>query len=180
MITRDESSADDLLQEAVVRALTAPHRFVPGTNLVAWVYTILRNQHVSNWRRRRRLTAMERSPEAIEASEAMEGNQESRVELSELQQALDLLPLLQREALLLVGPASLSYEDAAVAIGCSVGTVKSRVSRARAALRTALEGKITTAAGTEIATSPAGTSTSVGSNGRQRRSQAGRSETRAA
>jgi RNA polymerase sigma-70 factor (ECF subfamily) len=137
LITRDETSADDLLQEAILRALLARKSYSAGTNFVAWMYTILRNQHITNWRRGRRAAIHAESravlTSGMEAS--AEGNQESRVALNELRSALQELPLVQREALMLVGPADFTYEDAAAAVGCSIGTIKSRVSRARSILR---------------------------------------------
>ena len=137
LITRDETSADDLLQEAILRALLARKSYAAGTSFVAWMYTILRNQHITNWRRGRR-AAVHAETRAVLASgleASTEGNQESRVALNELRSALQELPLVQREALMLVGPADFTYEDAASAVGCSIGTIKSRVSRARSTLR---------------------------------------------
>jgi RNA polymerase sigma-70 factor (ECF subfamily) len=185
LITRDETSADDLLQEAILRALLARKSYSAGTNFVAWMYTILRNQHITNWRRGRR-AAIHAESRAVLASgmeASVEGNQESRVALNELRCALQELPLVQREALMLVGPADFTYEDAASAVGCSIGTIKSRVSRARSTLRqklmTAEAAVIGTLAGSHgegrnaEASNADASNADVGAHGRQGGSQAG-------
>jgi RNA polymerase sigma-70 factor, ECF subfamily len=103
--------ADDLVQETLLRALANIDSFQPGSNLPAWLFTILRNLFRSDYRKRRR-----------------------EVEVEEFRMALDKLPQDQREALILVGASGFSYEDAAAICGCAVGTIKSRVNRARSKL----------------------------------------------
>ncbi len=138
MFTRDRSAADDLLQDSIVLALSAQSSFTPGTNLSAWMYRLMRNRFISLLRRRRFATVSLDDPAALAVGAW--GDQEDHMAQIELERALEDLPIAQREALLLVGAAGHSYEDAAMALGCSVGTVKSRVSRARLTLRTRLLG----------------------------------------
>jgi len=124
--------ADDLVQDAIVRALSAAASFQPGTNFRAWIFTILRNLFFTERRKSRIVTqsidVMDHSAVPVAAS------QEVSVEFDDFRVALMPLPPEQREALVLVGASGVSYEDAARICGCAVGTVKSRVSRARRAL----------------------------------------------
>jgi RNA polymerase sigma-70 factor (ECF subfamily) len=124
--------ADDLVQETLLRAWANIHSFEPGTNMSAWLFTILRNLFRSEYRKRRRevpdgdgtyAETMKTQPE-----------QSSRVEFEEFRVALNKLPTDQREALVLVGASGFSYEEAAEICGCAVGTIKSRVNRARTRL----------------------------------------------
>jgi RNA polymerase sigma-70 factor, ECF subfamily len=138
MLTRDRVAADDLLQDSIVLALSAKHSYTLGTNLTAWMYRLMRNRLISLARRRRPSTVPLDDPAAIAVSTAPE--QDGRMMRRLLEREMALLPVGQREALILVGAAGQSYAEAAVALGCTVGTVKSRVSRARDALRLRLEG----------------------------------------
>lgn len=124
--------ADDLVQETLVRALTNINLFEPGTNLQAWLFTILRNQFRSEYRKRRR--EVEDVDGRFAESLTTRAEQHSRLEFQEFLQALTKLPTDQREALILVGASGFSYEEAAQICGCAVGTVKSRVNRARVRL----------------------------------------------
>ncbi|MCJ2014497.1 sigma-70 family RNA polymerase sigma factor [Methylobacterium sp. J-076] len=128
----DATRADDLVQEAFARAWANQHRFRPGTNFTAWVFTILRNLFYSDLRKAKR------EVEDADGSHAERlvalSDQEDVSTLNTVRQHLDLLPVAQREVLLLVGAEGFTYEEAADRIGCQVGTVKSRVSRARATL----------------------------------------------
>jgi len=133
MFTRNRASADDLLQDAIVLALSAKHHYTLGTNMAAWMYRLMRNRFISLLRRRRPPTVPLDDPAALKAPAA--GNQHHHDARLTLESELEALPLGQREALLLVGAAGQSYVEAAEALGCSVGTVKSRVSRARDRLR---------------------------------------------
>jgi len=122
-----------------VKAWQSRHLFVPGTNLKAWLFTILRNIFYSNRRR-----AWRQIPWDQEAAERIGGgdhDQHWAAELSDTARALRNLSDEQREALILVGAGGFSYEDAAHICGCAVGTVKSRVARARKALIAILEGE---------------------------------------
>jgi RNA polymerase sigma-70 factor, ECF subfamily len=124
--------ADDLLQEALLRAWANMGSFQPGTNMSAWLFTILRNVFRSEYRKRRR------EVEDVDGSYAETltslPEQDSRLEIVEFRDALKLLPSEQREALILVGASGFSYEEAAQICGCAIGTIKSRVNRARSRL----------------------------------------------
>jgi RNA polymerase sigma-70 factor (ECF subfamily) len=121
--------ADDLVQETLLRALANIDSFQPGTNLSAWLFTILRNQFRSEYRKRRR--EVEDADGHFASTLISRPEQDSRLELEEFRQALDELTNDQREALILVGASGFSYEQTAEICGCAVGTVKSRVNRAR-------------------------------------------------
>jgi RNA polymerase sigma-70 factor (ECF subfamily) len=136
-LVRERAEADDLVQEAVVRALAALDQFQPGTNLKSWLFTILRNAFFEQARRRRtERVALERS---VMADEPRVSDQEGRAALSDLQRRLWSLPPLLREALVLVGVQELSYDEAAAICGVPAGTMKARVSRARTQLRQLVE-----------------------------------------
>ncbi|NHO33055.1 sigma-70 family RNA polymerase sigma factor [Acetobacter sp. LMG 1636] len=131
-LSRDRARADDLVQEAIMRALAARAQFDPATNLKAWVFTILRNLFYEQGRRRKReqIVLEEYSSDAaIGSSPSADSYQ-----LSDLDRMLWQLSPLLREALMLVGAQGMSYEEAAAICGIAVGTMKARVSRARAAL----------------------------------------------
>jgi RNA polymerase sigma-70 factor (ECF subfamily) len=127
----DPSQADDLVQETITRAIANRERFREGTNLRAWAFTILRNFHYAQWHKLKRFSEWD---PALEDSLPAEGGQEASALLSELYEAFAELPRLQRQALTLVAVAGCTYEEAAELGQCPVGTMKSRVSRARAAL----------------------------------------------
>jgi len=121
--------ADDLVQETLVKAWSNLDSFVPGTNLPAWLFTILRNIYYSEYRKRRREVAD--SDGTIAARLATAPSQNSHMDLLDFRSALQQLPNDQREALILIGASGLSYEEAAGICNCAVGTMKSRVNRAR-------------------------------------------------
>jgi RNA polymerase sigma-70 factor, ECF subfamily len=130
--------ADDLAQETLVKAWQSRATFAPGTNLKAWLFTILRNQFYSDRRR-----AWRQAPWDQDAAERIPGASEEQswaAELSDTARALTSLSDEQREALILVGAGGFSYEAAAQICNCAVGTVKSRVARARKTLIGILEG----------------------------------------
>ena len=130
--------ADDLAQETLVKAWQSRTTFAPGTNLKAWLFTILRNQFYSDRRR-----AWRQAPWDQDAAERIPGASEEQswaAELSDTARALSSLSDEQREALILVGAGGFSYEAAAKICNCAVGTVKSRVARARKTLLSILEG----------------------------------------
>ena len=129
MLTRSRASADDLLQQTAYRALRAETQFTMGTNFVGWMYRILRNEYISTLRRNKRTTTcIDDLPEQMLATR---GEQEDKRLTREVISAMDNLPTSQREVLVLVCAGGLSYDEAAATIGCSVGTVKSRLWRAR-------------------------------------------------
>ena len=124
--------ADDLVQDTLVKAWSHLHRFQEGSNLRAWLFTILRNTYFSNYRKRRHETE---DPDGVHVAElAVLPSQQSHVDLEDMSRALDTLPTDQKEALILVGAAGFSYEEAASICDCAVGTIKSRVNRARGRL----------------------------------------------
>ena len=136
-LTGDPTAADDLAQEAMMKAWDARASYQMGTNMKAWTFMILRNQFYSEKRRSWRSTQLDQ--EAAERTLIAVDDPEAPVALDELRQALQTLPEEQREALILVGAGGFAYEEAAAICDCAVGTVKSRVSRARKALQAALE-----------------------------------------
>jgi RNA polymerase sigma-70 factor (ECF subfamily) len=121
--------ADDLVQETVIRAMANIDSFTPGTNMPAWLFTILRNRFRSEYRKRRR--EVEDPDGSYMASLKAAPEQFGRLEFKELIEALAKVPHLQREALLLVAASGFTYEEAAAICGVAVGTIKSRASRAR-------------------------------------------------
>jgi RNA polymerase sigma-70 factor (ECF subfamily) len=131
-LTNDPTRADDLVQDTILRAWIKIDQFERGTNLAAWLFTILRNSFYTERRKRKR--------EVEDADGTYAGllialpAQEAGLELAEFRTALARLPFRQREALLLVGAEGLTYEDAALIQGTAIGTVKSRVNRARSHL----------------------------------------------
>src|SRR5436305_9073528 len=124
--------ADDLVQETLLRALANIQSFQPGTNMSAWLFTILRNHFRSEYRKRRR--EVEDGDGSYAETLKSHPEQTGRVEFEEFRVALAKLPADQREALILVGASGFSYDDAAAICGCAVGTIKSRVNRARTRL----------------------------------------------
>ena len=121
--------ADDLVQETLVKAWANFGSFTEGTNLAAWLFTILRNNFYSEFRKRRREVS---DPEGLLAAKiASAPAQNAHMDLLDFRAALQRLAPDQREALVLIGASGLSYEDAAAICGCAVGTMKSRVNRAR-------------------------------------------------
>lgn len=121
--------ADDLVQETLVKAWSNLATFVEGTNMPAWLFTILRNIYYSEYRKRRREVAD--SDGAIAAKLATAPAQNGHMDFLDFHSALQKLPVDQREALILIGASGLSYEEAAEICRCAVGTMKSRVNRAR-------------------------------------------------
>lgn len=124
--------ADDLVQDTLVRAVANIHRFEAGTNLNAWLFTILRNLFHSECRKIRR--ELEDADGSYAARLSAPPEQGAHLDFEDLRKALAHIPLDQREALLLVGAEGLSYEEAAQVCGVAVGTIKSRVNRARSRL----------------------------------------------
>ena len=131
--------ADDLAQEAMARAWKARGSFTMGTNFRAWMFMILRNIFYTTIRKNSRMTSWD--PEIAERVLVEPATQHVGIELNDVQKALDKLPPVQREMLMLVAAEGVSYEEAAMIAGCAIGTVKSRVARARAALVLLLEGQ---------------------------------------
>jgi len=128
----DATDGDDLAQDGLLRAWSAQARFQAGTNLKAWVFTIIRNEFYSQRRRSWRNVALDQ--DMAERTLVAIANPTAALELDDLRRAMRMLPDEHREALLLVGAAGHSYEDVSRICGCPLGTAKSRVHRARAHL----------------------------------------------
>lgn len=125
----DRERADDLVQETLFKAWNNLRSFEEGTNLKAWLFTILRNTYFSERRKKKR--EVEDVDGAYAAKLSSSPEQHGHMDMRDFQEALSELPDDQREALVLVGAAGFSYEEAAEISGCAVGTIKSRVNRAR-------------------------------------------------
>ena len=132
-LAQNADKADDLVQETLVKAWDKQASFQPGTNLKAWVFTILRNEFYSQMRKRGR--EVQDSDGSITARLAVHPSQQGSMDLEDFRAALETLPQDQREAIILIGASGFSYEEAAEICDCAVGTIKSRVSRARTRLQ---------------------------------------------
>ena len=136
-LTGRRDGADDLVQETMLKAWAKQDSFTVGTNIKAWLFTILRNEFYSHLRKKDRLVA---DPEgAFTEALSVSPSQYGVLDMQDFKKALDTLPPDQREAMILVGASGFSYEEAAQVCRCAVGTVKSRVSRARTALKEILD-----------------------------------------
>ena len=131
------SLADDLVQESLLRAWSNSEKFQPGTSIRAWLFTILRNIYYSNYRKRSR--EVQDSDGYYARRLTVPGDQESHLDLDDFRRALTRLPAEQREVLTLIGASGLSYEEAAAICEVGIGTIKSRLSRARSKLVELLE-----------------------------------------
>ena len=131
-LSGNHDRADDLVQETLLKAWAHIDSFQEGTNLRAWLFTILRNSYFSEIRKRRR--EVEDADGKMAEGLAVPPAQQGHVDMEDMRKALGLLPPDQREALVLVGAAGMSYEEAAEIARCAVGTIKSRVNRARVRL----------------------------------------------
>ncbi len=133
----DRDRADDLVQETLFKAWNHLDSFKEGTNLKAWLFTILRNTYFSERRKRKR--EVEDTDGSYAARLSSRPEQPGHMDMRDFQEALSHLPSDQREALVLVGAAGFSYEEAAEISGCAIGTIKSRVNRARGRLADTLQ-----------------------------------------
>lgn len=136
-LAQNSDRADDLVQETLVKAWDKQSSFQPGTNLKAWLFTILRNEFYSQLRKRGR--EVQDSDGMMTARLAIHPAQEGQLDLKDFRAALEQLPADQREAIILIGASGFSYEEAADICECAVGTIKSRVSRARTKLQEILK-----------------------------------------
>jgi RNA polymerase sigma factor (sigma-70 family) len=135
-LVRDRAAADDLVQDGLVRALAAIDQFQVGSNLKAWLFTIVRNAFYESSRRRKRETRwLSEHPGLAEATRPVA---EARQEMRDLQSLLWSLPPLLRESLILVGAQEMTYDEAAIVCNVPIGTIKARVSRGRTALAAAM------------------------------------------
>jgi RNA polymerase sigma-70 factor, ECF subfamily len=131
-LSKNRESAEDLVQDTVLRAISKQEKFEEGTNLQAWLFTILRNSFLSARRKSQR--EVEDTDGSLAAELIAIPDQEDKIVFQDPEAALAKLPQDQREAILLIGMEGMSYEDTAAAVGCAVGTIKSRVNRARTRL----------------------------------------------
>ena len=137
-LTRDETRADDLVQDTLIRAIDKLHLFEPGTNLVAWLFTIMRNIHINALRSAK----WEREQDPADLELPVPGLQISNLALRDLARAMSALPDDQRETVMLVAVEGLAYQDAAEIMSVPIGTVRSRLSRARSRLRQLMYGEV--------------------------------------
>lgn len=128
-LTNDHSKADDLVQETLLKAWKAREGFTAGTNLKAWLFTILRNTYFSDFRKLRR--EVQDDTGELAGQLVAPPQQLAHLYLEDFKAALAQLPPDQREALILIGAEGLTYEEVATICDCAVGTIKSRVNRAR-------------------------------------------------
>lgn len=136
-LTQNSDKADDLVQETLVKAWDKHESFQLGTNLKAWLFTILRNEFYSQMRKRGR--EVQDSEGIMTERLAVHPSQHGKLDLQDFRSALEMLPEDQREAIILIGASGFSYEEAAEICNCAVGTIKSRVSRARTRLQDILK-----------------------------------------
>jgi RNA polymerase sigma-70 factor (ECF subfamily) len=132
------SLADDLVQDCVERALTKSALYDPTRPMRAWLYAMLRNLYINGLRREARSLVVKSVDSLVEGEDAAPPEQEHRLAVTEIAAALDRLPVQQREVLVLVSLEELSYREAAEITGVPIGTVMSRLSRARGMLRNLL------------------------------------------
>ncbi|MCA8880965.1 MAG: RNA polymerase sigma factor [Rhodobacteraceae bacterium] len=131
-LTRQSAAADDLVQDTVVKAWSNLDKFEPGTNMRAWLFTILRNTYYSD--RRKKVREVEDADGALTGQLSEKPAHDGRLQFRDFRVAFNQLTDEQREALILVGASGFSYEEAAETCGCAVGTIKSRINRGRARL----------------------------------------------
>jgi RNA polymerase sigma-70 factor, ECF subfamily len=139
-LTRDIGQADDLVQSCLVRALAKEHLWQPGSNLRVWLFTVLHNLHINRVRR-----LMREQDNAIVASASLalaQSEPSARLDLLDVEQAIKKLPEVQRRVILLIGLEGMRYDEAAQILGVPIGTVRSRIARARQMLRELLERNI--------------------------------------
>jgi len=139
-LSHNPVTADDLVQESVTRALTKSALFKNGTNLRAWLFTIMHNVHISNMRKNRHIGAPI-DPDIAAATLSSQPEQEGPLVMRALEHALQIIPDRQRVAVIMAGVEGMSYDEISEMLNVPVGTVKSRVSRGRDALRKALNGR---------------------------------------
>jgi len=143
-LSGDAALADDLVQDCVERALMKQHLYDASRPLRAWLYAVLRNIHISYWRRSAKLGAMKPLDDMEDFEGAVEPAQEQNLSVALISDALDHLPPQQREVLVMISLEELSYKDAAEIIGVPIGTIMSRLSRARSTMQNLLEKRGTT------------------------------------
>lgn len=130
--------ADDMAQDAMMRAWAARASYTPGTNFRAWIFMILRNNYYTTLRKNSRMVSWD--PEVAERVLVAPPTQHAGIDVADVAAALQKLPSEQREVLMLIGANGLSYEEAAEIMGCAIGTIKSRLARGRVALSNLVNG----------------------------------------
>ncbi len=133
-LTRSRDTADDLIQETLARAIAKQHLFQPDTDLRAWLFTLLHNQHVNDVRKEMKW-GNSVDVDHVSGGLVAASDTSARRQLGELEEAIGKLPIEQRQVILLVCLEGMSYEEVATILGVPVGTVRSRLSRGRSALR---------------------------------------------
>lgn len=136
-LTRNSAAADDLVQDTIVKAWKNFDKFQEGTNLRAWLFTILRNTFYSDLRKKKR--EVEDADGLMAETLSEKPHHDGRLALADFERVFSELPVEQREALILVGASGMSYEEAAETCGVAIGTIKSRINRGRAKLTELLE-----------------------------------------
>jgi len=136
-LARNRSVADDVMQDTILKAWTRIDQFEPGTNMKAWLFTILRNTYYTRFNKMKREVADVDG--AFSANLSVKPDHDGRLQMRDFRVAFETLPDEQREALILVGAQGFSYDEAAATAGVAVGTIKSRVNRARIALTELME-----------------------------------------
>jgi RNA polymerase sigma-70 factor, ECF subfamily len=149
-LVRDVDRADDLVQDTLIRALSKQHLWEPGTNLRAWLFTLMHNQHVNNVRRPAR-EAVQLDTEEMAGALIATTDPTASCQLRELENALARLRPEEREVILLVGLEGMRYDDTARILGIPIGTVRSRLFRGRETLRKLLDMDPPAAASAELA-----------------------------
>jgi RNA polymerase sigma-70 factor (ECF subfamily) len=139
-LSHNPVAADDLIQESVARALMKSDLFNAGTNLRAWLFTIMHNIHISNTRRQKHI-GMPIDPDIAAATLSTQPSQEAPLVMKALNKAMQVIPDSQRVAVIMAGVEGMSYEEISQHLDVPIGTIKSRVSRGRDALRKALHGR---------------------------------------
>lgn len=132
-LSRKNDKADDLVQDTIMKAWAKQNNFEPGTNMKAWLFTILRNEFYSQMRKKGR--EVQDSEGYFTENLAVHPSQYGALDLQDFKQALDMLPDDQKEAIILIGASGFTYEEASTICDCAIGTIKSRVSRARIKLQ---------------------------------------------
>ena len=141
-LTRNATAADDLVQDCVHRALSRLHLFAEGTNMRAWLFTILHNIHRQGLRANARRTDTAVLDDSVTSTHGIEASQPMALAIGDLHEALGRLPEDQRQVVLLVGLEDLSYKEVSEILDIPMGTVMSRLSRGREKLKSLMEGEI--------------------------------------
>jgi len=141
VLLRDATAADDLVQDCLERAISREHLFRPGTNLRAWLFTVMHNLHVNAITRARRMVSVDPTHGAIDERHAVSPAQGDGLALRDMERALAALSVEQRAVVLLIGVEGMSYAEAASVLDVPMGTIMSRLARGREKLRRLMDGE---------------------------------------